>query len=291
MKLIIRSIDEVGSDLVVLQDVEIRGKDVRTRIRHIAEGALCVLSSTGILGEDPETEAWAITTIVLDYPLYAAEIGRRANPGTFIMAIHEITDLYYSILIQSQKQPEALGSRLRETRGQGPTPPHPTRREGEEPLPNQRLGEPFERTSPCPAIRPHRFRGDQAGWRPRPPRPCGCARRVDLVAEYLAVAHASGTRGSTDGLDALVGPFGVDTTPRTDLGEHRHRRRAATHVVRVAHLRSATHDLRNGDSTDIDVEEGLLDVLKRLLANDCLDFEHVSTSKRTSADVTSRPDR
>ena len=55
--------------------------------------------------------------------------------------------------------------------------PHPTRREGEEPLPSQRLGEPFERTSPCPAIRPRRFRGDQAGWRPRPPRPCGCARR------------------------------------------------------------------------------------------------------------------
>lgn len=140
MKLIIRSIDEVGSDLVVLQDVEIRGKDVRTRIRHIAEGAFRVLSSTGILGEDPETEAWAITTIVLDYPLYAAEIGRRANPGTFIMAIHEITDLYYSILIQSQKQPEALGSRLRETRGQGPTPPpsHTTRRGGTAPEPKAR---------------------------------------------------------------------------------------------------------------------------------------------------------
>lgn len=106
LRLIIRSIDEVGSDLVVLQDVKIRGKDVRTRIRHIAEGALRVLSSTGILGEDPETEAWAITTIVLDYPLYAAEIGHRANPATFIMAIHEITDLYYSILIQSQKRSE-----------------------------------------------------------------------------------------------------------------------------------------------------------------------------------------
>lgn len=140
MKLIIRSIDEVGSDLVVLQDVRIRGKDVRTRIRHIAEGALRVLSSTGILGEDPETEAWAITTIVLDYPLYAAEIGHRANPGTFIKAIHEITDLYYSILIQSQKQPEALGSRLRETRGQGPTPlpSHATRKGGTAPEPKAR---------------------------------------------------------------------------------------------------------------------------------------------------------
>ena len=85
LKLIINSIDAVGSDLVVLQNVKIRGKDVRTRIRHISEGALRVLSSTGILGEDPETEAWAITTIVLDYPVYAAEIGHRTSPATFVM--------------------------------------------------------------------------------------------------------------------------------------------------------------------------------------------------------------
>ena len=101
LKLIIQSIDEVGSELVMLQNVKVRGQDVRTRIRHISEGALRVLSSTGILGEDPETEAWAMTTIVLDYPLYATEIGHQTSPATFVRAIHEITDLYYSILVQS----------------------------------------------------------------------------------------------------------------------------------------------------------------------------------------------
>ena len=101
LKLIIQSIDEVGSELVMLQNVKVRGQDVRTRIRHISEGALRVLSSTGILGEDPETEAWAMTTIVLDYPLYATETGHQASPATFVKAIHEIIDLYYSILVQS----------------------------------------------------------------------------------------------------------------------------------------------------------------------------------------------
>jgi|GEM_PF-778720 len=121
LKLIINSIDAVGSDLVVLQNVKIRGKDVRTRIRHISEGALRVLSSTGILGEDPETEAWAITTIVLDYPVYAAEIGHRTSPATFVMAIHEITDLYYSILIQSQGQSEASRPKTSEDARPKPT--------------------------------------------------------------------------------------------------------------------------------------------------------------------------
>ena len=88
----------------------------------------------------------------------------------------------------------------------------------------------------------------------------------------------AGIRGLAYGVNRTLRPLrGRYDYLELDLGQHGRAHLASANELRIAHLRSAPHDLAHGYSANVLGDECRLNVLERLFAYDRFDLYHKRT--------------